>query len=229
MNSLKNFIIICLSVVLLVSVGCIIYLYKKENKVESSTSSLIGKNKIIEKYVKDSVTHTIYQDRFISNSKNEKELAIGKTYADSLQKALKISIDKIDQVTKTNARLEAQVALITQQTPTGKTVKTHKDKYLDLTYFPETDSLKMAYDINLNDARYHDKKWFLGNKQNYINLYSDDKRVTINGVKTYRIKEAPPNRFGIGFSAGYGLGKDGNEIRLIPYIGIGFNYNLIEF
>ena len=34
---------------------------------------------------------------------------------------------------------------------------------------------------------------------------------------------------GIGISAGYGVGKDGNTLRLVPYVGVGVNYNLIEF
>lgn len=221
-----------LLIAFVVSIGFNIYQKFEERKHDQELSSLItdnGSNKIIEKYVKDSVTHTIYEDRIINNSKNEKQLAVGKTYADSLQKALKVSLDKIDQFTKITARLEAQVALSTKQTPTGQTVKTHKDKYLDLTYYPDSDSLKMAYDIKLNDARYSEKKWFLGAKQNYINVYSDDKRVTINGLKTFRIKEAIPNRFGIGLSAGYGIAKDGNSLKIVPYFGAGLNYNLFEF
>jgi hypothetical protein len=232
MKTIHKFFIGCLFIAFLVSIGFNIYQKIKERNHQQDLSALVqdqGNNKIIEKYVKDSVTHTIYQDRFINDSKSEKQLAIGKTYADSLQKALKLSIDKIDQVTKINARLEAQMALTTKQTPAGQTVKTHKDQYLDLIYYPDNDSLKMAYDIRLNDARYSEKKWFLGAKQNYINVYSDDKRVTINGLKSYRIKEAPPNRFGIGLSVGYGLAKDGNALKAVPYFGAGLNYNLFEF
>lgn len=232
MKSFHKLLIAFLILSLLVSIGFIVYLKFGERNKEQDLSSLIedkGNNKIIEKYVKDSVTHTIYQDRFINDTKSEKQTALGKTYADSLARVLKISIDKIDQVTKINAKLEAQMALSTKTTSNGQTEKKHKDEFLDITYYPDTDSLKLAYDIRLNDARYKDKKWLLGRENRYIDLFSDDKRVTINGVKSYRLKEAPPNRFGIGLSAGYGLGKDGDQVKLIPYLGIGFNFNLLEF
>ncbi|MCT4127942.1 hypothetical protein CMT75_08910 [Elizabethkingia anophelis] len=188
-----------------------------------------GNNKIVEKYTRDSITHTVFNEKIINNSTSEKIAALDRSYADSLQKALKISIDKIDQVTKVNGKLEAQLALISKQNDKGQIVKSHKDKYLDLVYYPDTDSVKLAYDINLNEARYSQRKWLLGAKQNFINVYSDDPRVTINGLKSFRLKEKPPNRFGIGLSAGYGLAKDGTTIKAAPYFGIGLNYNLIEF
>lgn len=188
-----------------------------------------GNNKIVEKYTRDSITHTVFNEKIINNSTSEKIAALDRSYADSLQKALKISIDKIDQVTKVNGKLEAQLALISKQNDKGQIVKSHKDKYLDLVYYPDTDSVKLAYDINLNEARYSQRKWLLGAKQNFINVYSDDPRVTINGLKSFRLKEKPPNRFGIGLSAGYGLAKDGTTIKASPYFGIGLNYNLIEF
>lgn len=232
MKPVYKFLFATLTVLLLACVGIIIHQDGKHRQQEQSISQLIedqGENQIVKEYTRDSIVHTVFKDRLIGNTKNEKELAIGKTYADSIQKALKISIDKIDQVTKINARLEAQLALATKQNDKGQTVKTHKDQYLDLVYYPQTDSVNLAYNIELNDSRHSDKKWLFGTKQNYIDMFSPDKRVTINGVKSYRIKEQPPNRVGIGISAGYGMGKDGNTIKILPYFGIGLNYNLIEF
>lgn len=232
MKPIHKFLFGFLILLLLSTIGVIIHQDAKKRQQDQNISELIenkGENHLIEKYTRDSVVHTIFQDRIINNTTNDKQLALGKTYADSIQKALKISIDKIDQVTKINGRLEAQLALQTKQTDKGQTVKTHKDQYLDLTYFPETDSLQFAYNLKLNEARYSERKWFLAAKQNYIDMYPDDKRITINGLKSYRVKENSPNRLGLGLSAGYGLGKDGNTIRLVPYIGVGLNYNLIEF
>jgi hypothetical protein len=232
MKTVQKLFIGFLVLTLIASLGVIFYLKKEEKKRDKNISSLVegqGQNKIIEKYVKDSVTHTIYEDRIINDTKSEKVLALGKTYADSLQKALKVSIDKIDQVTKINARLEAQLALSTKQTSSGQIVKTHKDKYLDLTYYPDSDSVKMAYDIRFNDVRFKEKKWFLGKEHRYTDLFPEDKRVTINGLKSYRVKESSPNRFGLGFSVGYGLAKDGNTLKVVPYVGASLNYNAIEF
>ncbi len=217
---------------LLVSIGLNVKQDFEKSKKEKETTALLtqgGQNKVVEKYTRDSVTHTIFNEKIINNTTSEKVSALDRTYADSLQKALKVSLDKIDQVTKINGRLEAQLALQTKVTNTGKTIKTHKDQYLDLVYFPDSDSLNMAYNIELNDARYPERKWFLGKTQHYIDLFSNDKRVTINGVKSFRLKESPSKRFGIGFSAGYGLALDGNVVKAVPYVGISGNYNLVEF
>ena len=231
MKPLHKVLLISLSLLLLCAIGIIIHQDARKSQQDDSFAQLIsnqGENSIIEKYTRDSVVHTVFQDRLINNDSNEKRTALGKTFADSLEKALKMSVDKIDQVTKTNARLEVQMALLTKITDKGP-IKYHQDKNLDLVYNPQNDSLKFAYNLELIDARYSEKKWLLGAKKNYIDLYSNDPRITVNGAKTYRIKEDPPNRFGIGLSTGYGLGKDGNVIRLLPYVGVGLNYNLIEF
>lgn len=232
MKPLHKVLLISLSLLLLCAIGIIIHQDARKSQQDDSFAQLIsnqGENSIIEKYTRDSVVHTVFQDRLINNDSNEKRIALGKTFADSLEKALKMSVDKIDQVTKVNARLEAQMALLTKITDKGQPLKYHQDKNLDLVYNPQNDSLTFAYNLELIDARYSEKKWLLGAKKNYIDLYSNDPRITVNGAKTYRIKEDPPNRFGIGLQTGYGLGKDGNVIRLLPYVGIGLNYNLIEF
>ena len=228
MKPLHKFLFFALTALLLCSVGIIIHQDAKKRQQDHSIAQLIenrSQNTIVEKYIRDSVVHTVFQDRLINNTTNEKQIAIGKTFADSLESALKMSIDKINQVTKVNARLEAKLALITKQNGT----KTHQYQFLNLSYNPENDSLQVAYNLQLNEARYQQKKWLFGTPQNYINVYSDDPRITINSLKSYRIKEAPPNRFGIGFNAGYGIGIDRNNVRLIPYVGVGLNYNLFEF
>lgn len=219
-------------VLLIISIGLNIRQEFKKVDKEKEFAELLAqgsKNNVVNTYTRDSITHKVFTDRIIDNSNSSKVAALGTSYADSLQQALKISLDKIDQVTKINGKLIAQLALQTKQTETGQAIKTHKDKYLDLVYFPDNDSLQLAYDINLNDVRTHDKKWLFGKTNNYIDLFSDDKRVTINGVKSFRIKETQPKRFGLGLNAGYGLAKDGNVIKAIPYVGFGINYNLIEF
>lgn len=205
--------------------------FRKASKEKELTELLTqgGNNKIVEKYTRDSITHTVFNEKIINNTTANKIAAIDKTYADSLQSALKISLEKIDQVTKINGRLEAQLALQTKQSDKGQITKIHKDKYLDLVYYPETDSLNLAYNIQLNDVRYHQKKWLLGKTNNYIDVFSDDPRVSINGLKSFRIKETTPKRFGLGFQAGYGLAKDGTTLRALPYFGVGLNYNLVEF
>lgn len=231
-KSVTKIAFVILFILLILSIGLNIRQEFQAIGKEKQLTDIIAQgssNKVAGKYVKDSITHTVFTENIIDNSITSKELAIGKTYADSLETALKVSLDKVDQVTKFSGQLVEQVALLTKQNDKGQTVKTHRDKYLDLAYYPETDSVKLAYDIKLNEAHYSHRKWLLGEKQNYINVFCDDPRVTINGLKSFNLNEKPPNRFGIGLSAGYGLAKDGASIKAVPYVGIGINYNLFEF
>lgn len=188
-----------------------------------------SQNKVVDRYIKDSVTHTVFSEKLITNGFAEKQLAVGKTYTDSLQKALKISVEKISQATKINAQLEAKLALKDAPTDNGRSMKSYRDKNLTLDYFPDTDSVRLAMDITLNEARYSKRKWFFGAQQNYIDVFPDDPRITIKGLKSFTVKEKPPKRLGIGIAAGYGITQHDNTLRTTPYVGIGLNYNLIEF
>lgn len=77
--------------------------------------------------------------------------------------------------------------------------------------------------------RYSKKKWLLGRSEKFIDVWSEDPRITINGLNTYTLKEQNRGRWGIGISTGYGLGFQNNELKHFPYFGIGINYQLIEF
>ncbi len=205
--------------------------YQLEQK-EAHFEDLImqgSQNKVVDRYIKDSITHTVFSEKLISNGIAEKQLAMGKSYTDSLQRALKTSVDKISQATKINALLEARLALKETETETGRRVLSHRDKNLQLDYYPDTDSVKLAMDIALNEARYSKRKWLLGAPQNYIDVFPDDPRITIKGLKSFTVKEKPPKRLGIGIAAGYGITQHDNTLRTAPYVGIGLNYNLIEF
>lgn len=223
---------VLLFVFLLLSIALNIRQDHQANKKEKQLATLLsqqGQNKIVTRYTHDSIKHTVFKEKIINNTVSEKLSALDKSYADSLQKALKISIDKIDQVTKINASLVAELKLKDRKDANGMIVKVHKDKNLDLQYYPNNDSLKFIYDIELSDVRHKDRKWFLGTPQHYIDVFSNDKRVTINGMQSFRIAQEKSKRFGIGLQTGYGIAKDGNTMRLAPYFGIGLNYNLIEF
>lgn len=232
---MKNLTVIIASffitVFLLLSIGLNVRLFKKVEEATNQKEMLAespGKNKLVDHYVKDSITHTIYNEKVITNGIAEKEAALGKTYADSLQKALKVSLAKIDQATKINAVLEAKLLLKESQI-NGKRVLAHNDKTVNLKYYPETDSVDLGVNVNFNEVRYNKRKWLLGKQERFVELFPDDERVKIKGLNSFTVKESLPKRFGIGVSLGYGVGKDGNALKLIPYFGLSANYNLIEF
>lgn len=229
-TSISAFVLIFL--LLLLSIGLNIRQQFKQDEKDSRLADLIstsGKNTVNERYVKDSVTHTVFNEKVISNNLTEKQLALGKPYADSLEKSLKVSISRLDQATKINAALEAKLALKESPNTSGKKVLSHTDKFLQLRYYPDTDSVDLAMDIKLNEARYKKRSWFLGKEESFVDVFADDPRVKINGLKSFTLKGASQKRFGIGLQAGYGLGISNNTLQPIPFIGLGLNYNLIEF
>lgn len=200
---------------------------KKEHQI-SELIELSGKNEVVNNYYRDSIKHTVFKEKIVETI-NEKQLAIGKTYADSLEKALKISIKKIDQVSKINAELVARLKLREFTQSNGDKVLTHKDKYLNLNYYPNTDSVDFRYNIRLNEARHKDRKWLFGKTNYYVDVFSDDPRVKINGLNSYRIRGQPQSRWGIGLHAGYGVAVNNGVLQTTPVIGLGINYNLINF
>lgn len=195
---------------------------------ESRISELItlnGKAEIVTQYVHDSITHTVFKDVLVRDNTSEKHLAITKTYADSLERALRISIDKMNEVSQVNGKLTAQVKLL--ETQSGE--RHYSDRRLQLTYDTLLDSLWLSYDVTLNLVRYDERRFFWKNKNSYVNIYSDDPRVTIHGLKTYRLEQPRPRPFGLGVQAGYGWQFTTDGLRSTPYIGIGLQYHLINF
>lgn len=229
----SKIIAIVLGVLLIVSLSYIArqeYNYKKREELLSTLIDNSGGNVVEKHYQRDSIIHTVYKDKIIGNTTTEKELAVGKSYVDSLQTALKISIEKMEQVSKINAELTAKLQLKEQVLDNGTKVLAHSDKYLNLQYFPHSDSVDFRYNLKLNEVRYKDRKWLFGKNHHYIDVFSDDPRVQINGLKSYRIRGQPESRWGIGLHAGYGFQITPNAtLKPTPIIGLGINYNLIEF
>lgn len=228
----SKIIAIVLGVLLIVSLSYIArqeYNYKKREELLSTLIDNSGGNVVEKHYQRDSIIHTVYKDKIIGNTTTEKELAVGKSYVDSLQTALKISIEKMEQVSKINAELTAKLQLKESVTDSGERMLSHTDKFLEMRYYPHTDSVDFRYNLKLNEIRYKDRKWLFGKTHHYVDVFSDDPRVKINGLNSYRIRGQPQSRWGLGVHTGYGFQFGGNQIRASPIVGIGLNYNLINF
>lgn len=142
-------------------------------------------------------------------------------YADTIAQALKIALNEIDELKHINATLKKTVKLKRSAGDTGATALQplkYSDRYLTAIFDPKNDSLQYHYNISLNAVR--------RKKANIWDVYSPDKNLYINQLKTFTIDATEPkHRWGLGLSAGYGYGFGGWQ----PYVGIGVNYNLIEF
>jgi|SRR5690554_5694168 len=223
----KNLIIIVLAIAL-VFIGLFAFNQYRENQSDKARIAALvateGKNEVVTKYVRDSIEHIVYRDKTIKDTEAERRLAITNSYADSLEQALKISINRIDQALKVNSRLDAKLKL--QQSANAIT---YQDKFLKLRYVPDSSQIFLSYDMGINIARYSKRRWLFGTREHYIDVFADDPRVTIKGLRSYTIQERPQKRFGIGLQAGYGFSIYQNQIQASPHIGIGLNYNLIQF
>lgn len=183
-----------------------------------------GQAKIITRYIHDSIEHVVIKEISVK-SDADKAIAIGSNYMDTLTKAIKVAANRIDEVTKVNAKLSAEnVAL--KKSATGNKYE-YQDKWLSLSYSTDSSLLNLSYDVSLNIAKYWKRNWFIAPKQYFVDLYSDDSRIKINSVKRYTLSVQSPKRLGVGLSAGYSYIPFLNKWQ--PTIGIGLNYNLIEF
>lgn len=186
------------------------------------------RSQIVERFTtKDSIKHAVIKEQIIKTNA-EKKVVAGSSYIDSVTRALKISVNRINELTKINAQLTAAIKLSDALQVPGAAIaasKVYKDKFLNIVYFPESDSVYLSYAVNLNAVKYSKRKWFLGKKNNYIDFFSEDKRVTIANVSRFQEAIKTPGRFGLSFFAGYGL----HSGKFQPTFGAGISYNVIRF
>lgn len=107
----------------------------------------------------------------------------------------------------------------------------YKDRYLQLAYRPALINAKdstdhgqfdFSYNDSLNVVQYWKKSWFLGAKKSYIDIYSNDKRTTVNGVKRLVVEQKHPT-FGLRIQA---VGNYSFSRKLLNFgPGIQFDFN----
>lgn len=118
------------------------------------------------------------------------------------------------------------------------TVKITKPTYIsqkvvDTLLVPITDTLRHNDTLYVpipKTQRYYAKDslyraWVSGYKPNLDSIYVFPKTIYQNITNTVYKKNT---RWGIGFSAGYGIGL-ANPVKTAPFVGISLNYNFIRF
>lgn len=74
---------------------------------------------------------------------------------------------------------------------------------------------------------YWKKSGFLRLKRElYIDGFSFNPDINVRGLSAIKLNAAQPKKWGIGFTVGYGVGKD---FILQPFVGVGIQRNLIRF
>lgn len=111
-----------------------------------------------------------------------------------------------------------------------------KDKFASIEFVKPTQKdpyFNFSYDASVNYLEYWDKSWFLGKKKQYIDLWVEDTRATINGVKRIKIQPKPDN-FKLDVSAAgiytdrVNIGIDGNITLGRTKLGAGYYYDFID-
>ena len=176
--------------------------YLINNKLEqdqlASDKRATTATKIIERYLDDNGSeHLVIEDTKITREQ-KKELDKNTGLIDTVAQALKIAKEKINELTRINATLSIENAKGKPDQPGNPmSIIRYVDKYANINYNPIDTTFGLKYNVNLIDARHPRKSGFLGLRStNVIDLYSEDRRVTINGVERYSLEVPDPN-FGL--------------------------------
>lgn len=126
--------------------------------------------------------------------------AISGGLIDTVAKALDIAKKQLQEVTQIATTTQAQKLKAERMIDSLKRLTYYyKDKYLQLAYRPaasgdSTDQgqFDFKYNDSLNVIQYWKRKTFLSAKKSYIDIYSNDPRTTINGVKRLVVQQNEP-------------------------------------
>jgi hypothetical protein len=162
---------------------------EKPTKIISKTDTI----KIKEYVDRIGTTHAKIEDKGIADIKEAPIVEGYKTYViDTLAPALKIAANKIQELTRINAKLQGELIASRKTTnEQGEIVREYESKYFKATTI--NDSLKYEYNAILDVVAYKDKSWLLGKEKRFVDISSPDKNLKINGVQRFR-KEVPEFR-----------------------------------
>lgn len=81
----------------------------------------------------------------------------------------------------------------------------------------------ISLNLRLSRLNYWERKWFLGNRRFYQNLWSADTTIHIDSIKHLRIEEAEMSRWAVSCFAGYDV------LNMRPAAGIALSYDIFRF
>lgn len=187
---------------------------KQHSMASNSTAKEIQAEATIiaRKVDKEGLNHvTIKEAEHIMPINKNDLIAISPGIRDTTAKAIaRVGIleKQIESLTIINSTLLAEnlraKELINDQ---GVKSYAYKDKFVDLTFVPSLgiDTLdkgffNFKYNADLNITQYWKRKWLLGAKSSFIDIYSNDPRTTVNGVKRLKFEQKEP-QFGLRLQA----------------------------
>lgn len=203
--------------------------YYETNKIPkiNPPGKVIDVNVPIEKRYTDSAgnEHVVVQDGKNVITKAElKNPERPRNIIDSAAANLKIAASEIQRVTRINTMIKDSLLKATRTVDllTKRLAYVYKDPFVDLRFTPPTDStgegtFDFAYNADLNIVQYQKRKWFLGKKNNYLDISSNDKRTTIRGVKQLTVQVEDPT-FGLRLQGSANYSPESNNLGVGPAI-----------
>lgn len=187
-------------------------------------------------------------------------VAVSTGILDTTALALKIQKKQIQDLTVVLSTVKAEKLKAEKQLDSLKSeFYSYSDKYVNLKFRPPdsltntTGSFDFTYNAELNTVQYYKRSFpIVGAKKSYTDIWSNDPRTTINGVKKFSIAQRDPE-FGLRlqlrsiygvtsqkFYAGPGVSFDFKRFNFLGYTYynytdqrwqnvVGINYDLIRF
>lgn len=196
--------------------GCLFLYFCKSPKVEEA-EKVIAKNEAVAEQVKSQVA--IIAKKFDDDglmhatikAKNEikPEQAAYVGVLDTAAMKLNIQAKKIIELTAVVTKLKAENLKASRTVVLGRPEYGYEDKFAKIRFRPDTvfDTLGVTggqFDLNynseLNLVQYKKRNWFLGANKSYIDIWANDPRNTVNGVKRLTVKQESPD-YGLRFQA----------------------------
>lgn len=204
------------------------YLSKEEKIVKEFIKGKPDTIKV-EKWINkiDSTTHIKYipiKGQVLENSVSKETSTYVK---DTLVPALKIASEQITDLKRIKATLEGELKITKIERDNLNRQKVfYEDKYLSIV--TDDSILKYKYNAVLDITTFNNKTSIFSKNKQFVNISSPDKNFKVNGVENFT-KEIylKPKRFGVGFNLGYVYIPELD--KFYPALGLGINYNFINF
>lgn len=157
-------------------------------------------DKLGSEHVTIEATENVFPSSVLSNS------GISLGLVDTVAMALNIKSKQVEELTRIISSLNVRDAKAHYVIDSlkRKTIQ-YKDDYVKIVYTPDTldtiaGKFDFRYDADLRITQYYKRNWFLGAKKSYIDIWSYDNRVKINGVDRFKVEQKSPS-FGLRIQA----------------------------
>lgn len=210
-----------------------IELQEQKNLIKSTTDSLKtwkdkdGKNMAKISVLETTNTKTLLEFNTANKIINELKSLV-KTNRNLLKKQGSASIIKSETIIDTTTLTTVQIDSISKS-PIYKSSVKNKWYSIKSRATKDSTNYKLITFSNLNLTIGREKQGLFKKNKPFAIANDDNPYTNIKNMRTYQVTLPKPKRISFGVYGGYGVGLTNQEVSTNWQIGIGFNYNLIQF